>query len=60
MGPGIGGALRSYAPLVAAGTAVLGATGGFKAPELETEMPFGGVTGQDLLDKIRSYTAVAL
>ena len=51
MGPGIGGALRSYAPLVAAGTAVLGATGGFKAPELETEMPFGGVTGQDLLEQ---------
>jgi len=36
---------------VAAGTAVLGATGGFKAPELETEMPFGGVTGQDLLEQ---------
>ena len=49
MGPGIGGALRSYAPLVAAGTAVLGATGGFKAPESDVELPFGGVTGQDLL-----------
>jgi hypothetical protein len=51
MGPGIGGALRSYAPLVAAGTAVLGATGGFKAPESTVEMPFGGVTGQDLLEQ---------
>jgi hypothetical protein len=51
MGPGIGGALRSYAPLVAAGTAVLGATGGFKAPESDVELPFGGVTGQDLLEQ---------
>jgi hypothetical protein len=51
MGPGIGGAIRSYGPAIAAGTALLGATGGFKAPEEEeAELPFGGVTGQDLLE----------
>ena len=51
MGPGIGGAIRSYGPAIAAGTALLGATGGFKAPEEdEGELPFGGVTGQELLE----------
>lgn len=49
-GTGIGAMAKQYGPLALAGTALLGATGGFKAPELETEMPFGGVTGQDLLD----------
>jgi hypothetical protein len=50
-GTGIGAMAKQYGPLVLAGTALMGATGGFKAPELETEMPFGGVTGQDLLEQ---------
>ena len=50
-GTGIGAIAKQYGPLALAGTAVMGATGGFKAPELETEMPFGGVTGQDLLEQ---------
>ena len=50
-GTGIGAMAKQYGPLALAGTALMGATGGFKAPELETEMPFGGVTGQDLLEQ---------
>ena len=50
-GTGIGAIAKQYGPLALAGTALMGATGGFKAPELETEMPFGGVTGQDLLEQ---------
>lgn len=50
-GTGIGAVAKQYGPLALAGTALMGATGGFKAPELETEMPFGGVTGQDLLEQ---------
>ena len=50
-GTGIGAMAKQYGPLALAGTALMGATGGFKAPELDTEMPFGGVTGQDLLEQ---------
>jgi len=50
-GTGIGALAKQYGPLALAGTAVLGATGGFKAPESTVEMPFGGVTGQDLLEQ---------
>jgi hypothetical protein len=50
-GTGIGAIAKQYGPLALAGTALLGATGGFKAPESTVEMPFGGVTGQDLLEQ---------
>ena len=50
-GTGIGAMAKQYGPLALAGTALLGATGGFKAPESTVEMPFGGVTGQDLLEQ---------
>jgi len=50
-GTGIGAIAKQYGPLALAGGALMGATGGFKAPELDTEMPFGGVTGQDLLEQ---------
>lgn len=49
-GTGIGAVAKQYGPLALAGTALLGATGGFKAPETTVEEPFGGVTGQDLLE----------
>ena len=49
LGEGLKGTIRSYGPLVAAGTGIMAATGAFKAPEMETVEPFGGVTGMDLL-----------
>ncbi len=58
MGPGIGGALRSYAPLVAAGTAVLALPVDSRLRS-RTEMPFGGVPDK-IFGTNPSYTAVAL
>ena len=48
---GIGGMVRQFGPGFAAGTGILAATGGFEQPEMEIPQPFGGVTGQQLLDK---------
>lgn len=48
---GIGGMVRQFGPGFAAGTGILAATGGFEQPEMEIPQPFGGVTGQQLLDE---------
>lgn len=48
---GIGGMVRQFGPGFAAGTGILAATGGFEQPEMEVPLPFGGVTGQQLLDE---------
>jgi hypothetical protein len=48
---GIGGMVRQLGPGFAAGTGILAATGGFEQPEMEIPQPYGGVTGQQLLDE---------
>lgn len=48
---GIGGMVRQFGPGFAAGTGILAATGGFEQPEMEIPQPFGGVTGQQLLEE---------
>ena len=48
---GLGGIIRQFGPGAAAGTGILAATGGFKQPEMEVPLPFGGVTGQQLLEE---------
>jgi len=48
---GIGGMIRQFGPGFAAGTGILAATGGFEQPEMEIPQPFGGVTGQQLLEE---------
>lgn len=48
---GIGGMVRQFGPGFAAGTGILAATGGFEQPEMEIPQPYGGVTGQQLLDE---------
>lgn len=48
---GIGGMVRQFGPGFAAGTGILAATGGFEQPEMEIPLPYGGVTGQQLLDE---------
>lgn len=49
---GIGGMVRQFGPGFAAGTGILAATGGFEQPEMEEiPQPFGGVTGQQLLEE---------
>jgi len=48
---GIGGMVRQFGPGFAAGTGLLAATGGFEQPEMEIPQPYGGVTGQQLLDE---------
>ncbi len=48
---GIGGMVRQFGPGFAAGTGILAATGGFEQPEMEVPLPYGGVTGQQLLDE---------
>lgn len=53
-GPGM---MRSYLPLYGLGVGALYATGGFEAPEFEPELPFGGVTGYDLLEQNRQQYA---
>ena len=48
---GLGGIIRQFGPGAAAGTGILAATGGFKQPEMDVPLPFGGVTGQQLLEE---------
>lgn len=43
--------LRRYMPLAAAGVGTMYATGGFETPEFEPELPYGGVTGYNLLEQ---------
>ena len=48
---GIGGMVRQFGPGFAAGTGILAATGGFEQPEMEVPLPYGGVTGKQLLEE---------
>ena len=48
---------RRYLPMLAAGYGALAATGSFKTEQIEPELPFGGVTGYDLLEQNRQQYA---